>query len=43
MDAVREKLIAIEKRYNELSAELMKEDVLMNPSLLKKLWGKNRL
>ena len=37
MDAVREKLIAIEKRYNELSAELMKEDVLMNPSLLKKL------
>ena len=37
MDAVREKLIAIEKRYNELSAELMKEDVLMNPSLLKKI------
>lgn len=37
MDAVREKLIEIEKKYNELTDELMKEEVLTNPSLLTKL------
>lgn len=37
MDAVRTKLTEIENRYNEISSEMLKEEVFTNPSKLTKL------
>lgn len=37
MDAVRSKLTEIEDRYNEISSEMLKEEVFSNPSKLTKL------
>ena len=37
MDAVRTKLAEIEKRYDEISAEMLKEEVYTNPNALTKL------
>ena len=37
MDAVREKLKSIEKRYNEISDELVKEDVMSDIKKVTKL------
>ena len=37
MDAVRTKLAEIESRYNDISNEMLKEEVFSNPSKLTKL------
>ena len=37
MDAMREKLVALENRYNEISEELVKEDIVSDPRKLTKL------
>ena len=37
MDAIREKLKGLQERYNEITEELMSEEVANNPSLITKL------
>ena len=37
MDAVREKLIELEKQYNEISDQLISDEVISNPRKIKKL------
>ena len=37
MDAVREKLIELEKQYNEISDQLISDEVISNPRKITKL------